>query len=51
MKHFIRLTDYTKEELLSIFSIADSLQKGEYKNFLRGKTVVMFSPSQAYAPA
>ncbi len=34
MKHFIRLTDYTKEELLKIFDIADSLQKGNYQNYL-----------------
>ena len=35
MKHFIRLTDYTKEELLKIFDIADSLQKGNYHTIKR----------------
>ena len=39
MKSFIRLTDFSKEELQEIFSIADNI--GEYKDFLRGKTVVL----------
>ena len=43
MKSFVRLTDFSKEELLEIFSIADNI--GEYKNFLREKTVVLFFPS------
>ena len=43
MKSFIRLTDFSKEELQEIFSIADNI--GEYKNFLREKTVVLFFPS------
>lgn len=43
MKSFVRLTDFSKEELQEIFSIADNI--GEYKNFLRGKTVVLFFPS------
>ena len=47
MKHFIRLTDYTKEELLKIFDIADSLQKGNYQNDLYNKTVVMFFPESS----
>ncbi len=41
MKSFIRLTDFTKDELLEIFSIADSIEK--YSGYLSGKTVVMFS--------
>lgn len=47
MKHFIRLTDYTQEELLKIFDIADSLQKGNYQNYLYNKTVVMFFPESS----
>ena len=43
MKSFVRLTDFSKEELQEIFSIADNI--GEYKNFLCGKTVVLFFPS------
>lgn len=47
MKNLIRLTDYTKEDILKIFEIADSLQEGEYKNFLDKKTVIMFFPSSS----
>ncbi len=36
MKSFIRLTDFTKEELFEIFRIADSIE--EYSDFLKGKT-------------
>ena len=43
MNSFIRLTDYTKSELLEIFDIADSIES--YDNFLKGKTVVMFFPA------
>ena len=45
MKSFVRLTDFSKEELQEIFLIADNI--GEYKNFLRGKTVVLFFPSSS----
>ena len=45
MKSFIRLTDFTKDELLEIFSIADSIEK--YSGFLSGKTIVMFFPASS----
>lgn len=45
MKSFIRLTDFTKDELLEIFSIADSIEK--YSGYLSGKTVVMFFPASS----
>lgn len=45
MKSFIRLTDFTKEDLFEIFKIADSIE--EYSNFLAGKTVVMFFPASS----
>lgn len=45
MKSFIRLTDFTKEELFEIFRIADSIE--EYSDFLKGKTVVMFFPASS----
>ena len=45
MKSFIRLTDFTKDELLEIFSIADSIEK--YSGYLSGKTVVMFFPDSS----
>ncbi|MBR2175992.1 MAG: peptide transporter [Clostridia bacterium] len=47
MKHFIRLSDYTKEDIFKIFEIAESLRKSQYKNFLNKKTVVMFFPSSS----
>ena len=45
MKSFLRLTDFTKEELTEIFKIADSIDT--YKGFLEGKTVVMFFPASS----
>jgi ornithine carbamoyltransferase len=45
MQSFIRLTDFTKEELFEIFRIADNIE--DYKGFLDGKTVVMFFPSSS----
>lgn len=45
MRHLIRLTDYTKKDAGEIFQIADKIQQGEYKNYLHGKTVVLFFPS------
>ncbi|MCR0411427.1 hypothetical protein MKC77_00590 [[Clostridium] innocuum] len=45
MRKLIRLTDYSKSDIYEIFEIADDLLKGKYKNFLKGKTVVMFFPN------
>lgn len=45
MKSFLRLSDYTKEELLEIFEIADHIEK--YEGFFAGKTIVMFFPSNS----
>lgn len=45
MQSFIRLTDFTKEELFEIFRIADNIE--DYADFLNGKTVVMFFPSSS----
>lgn len=45
MKHLIRLGDYSKENISEIFHIADKIQQGGYKNYLQGKTVVLFFPS------
>lgn len=44
MRHMIRLSDFTKEEVLQIFNIADEITHGKYINYLQGKTVVMFFP-------
>ena len=45
MKSFIRLTDYTKSELLKIFQIADTVEK--YNGFMQGKTIIMFFPASS----
>ncbi len=47
MRHLIRLSDYTKEEVREIFSIADRVKHGRYKGFLEGKTIVMFFPTSS----
>ena len=45
MTSFIRLTDFSKQELLAIFKIADSIE--QYEGFLKRKTVVMFFPASS----
>ncbi|MCR5273209.1 MAG: peptide transporter [Lachnospiraceae bacterium] len=45
MTSFIRLTDFSKEELFEIFKIADSIEN--YSDFLKGKTVIMFFPASS----
>lgn len=47
MRNFIRLTDFTKEELLKVFDIVADIQKGNYNRFLDRKTVVMFFPASS----
>ncbi|MBR0385139.1 MAG: peptide transporter [Erysipelotrichaceae bacterium] len=43
MKSFIRLTQFDRNDLMSVFQIADRIS--EYQGFLNGKTVVMFFPN------
>lgn len=47
MKSLIRLSDYSKGDIFKIFEIADDLQKGLYRDFLKEKSVVMFFPSSS----
>lgn len=47
MKHFIRFSDFTKEEAIEIFHIADEIQQGKYEGYLKGKTIVMFFPASS----
>lgn len=47
MKHLIRLSNYSKNDVFKIFDIADKIQQGEYKDFLLNKTVVLFFPSSS----
>lgn len=47
MKHLIRLTDYSTEEIEQLFKLVDAVKEGQYKEFLKHKTVVMFFPSSS----
>ncbi|MBQ7919897.1 MAG: peptide transporter [Lachnospiraceae bacterium] len=42
MKHLIHLTDFKKSDIYDIFYLADELLQGEYRDCLKGKTVVLF---------
>lgn len=44
MKHMLRLTDFTPQELFRIFEMADEIGRGKHSDALHGKTVVMFFP-------
>lgn len=45
MSNLIDLLCFRKENIFEIFHIADKIQKGEFKNFLNGKSMVLFFPS------
>lgn len=45
MKDLIRLTDLQPGEIYEIFSLADELSAGAYRDFLKGKSVVLFFPN------
>lgn len=45
LKNFIRLTDFTIEEIKQIFAIADESNHHKYDGCLKGKTAVMFFPN------
>ena len=47
MKDFLRLTDYTAEDIRDIFNLADELRQGKHAEALRGKTVILFFPSSS----
>ncbi len=47
MKDLIRLTDLQAGEIYDIFRIADDIGAGKYKDFLRGKTAVLFFPASS----
>lgn len=47
MKSLIRLNDYTTGEISEIFDLADRIKKGEYANYLQGKTVILFFPNSS----
>ena len=45
MTSLIRLTDFSKEQLIEIFEIADSIDK--YMELLKGKTIILFFPESS----
>lgn len=47
MKSLLRLTDLSTEEIYEIFKIADALSNGEYKDYLKGKSVILFLPESS----
>lgn len=47
MKSLVRLREYNRDDVQRIFHIADELQGGKYKDFLKGKTIVMFFPDSS----
>ncbi len=47
MKNMIRLTDYSVAEIEKIYSIADEIEQGMYRDFLKDKTAVMFFPNSS----
>lgn len=44
MRNLICLKDYNKEDVHQIFAIADQLKQGGYRDFLSGKTILLFFP-------
>lgn len=47
MKNMVSITDHSADEIMSIFAIADEIMQGKHKGILKGKTVVMFFPSNS----
>ena len=47
LKNLIRLTDYHEKDIADIFNIADEVALDNYKNILKGKSVVLFFPNSS----
>lgn len=47
MKNLIRLTDYHAKEIADIFNITDKVEQGNYKDILKGNSVVLFFPNSS----
>lgn len=45
MKHFLRITEYEREDIFRIFQLTDQIRSDKYKEVLKGKTIVLFFPS------
>lgn len=47
MRNLVRLSDFSRDDVLRIFQIADDVLLGKYKKYLEGKTIVMFFPASS----
>ena len=47
MKNLIRLTDYHTKDIADIFNIADEVELENYRDILKGKSVVLFFPNSS----
>lgn len=47
MKSFIRLTDYSVNDIYDIFALTDEVRKGKYQGILKGKSVILFFPNSS----
>lgn len=48
MKHFIHLSDFSKQEIIHIFELADKIKIDDGgSNLLKGKTIVLFFPESS----
>lgn len=47
MKNLLKLADFTAKDIYDIFKLADEIQQGKYKDFLKGKSVVLFFPNSS----
>ncbi len=47
MKHLIKLTDYTLEDVNNVFTLARAIKSGLYKNILAKRTILLFFPSSS----
>lgn len=47
MRHLVRLTDWTAQDVHHIFRLTDEIGAGQYGEPLKGKTVVMFFPASS----
>lgn len=47
MKHLLRLTELTSQDIFDIFNLADEIVEGQHRDALRGKTAVMFFPASS----
>lgn len=47
MRNLIRLSEYSKNDIFKIFDLVDSIKKGNYKNYLKNKTIILFFPESS----